>query len=127
MDLTTWRPLGWKVAGRGRSEPLCTSPMVSQLLCHRMLATSSPGKTPYNNVDDILITGSDPALISRVMADLHKKFALKTLGSISYFLGFEASRDANGIFLSQQKYVNDLLKKDNMFTAKPCLTSVCTG
>ena len=78
-------------------------------------------------VDDILITGSDPTLIHRIMADLNKKFALKTLGSISYFLGFEAYRDQNGIFLSQTKYTTDLLKKANMYQAKPCSTSMCTG
>ena len=78
-------------------------------------------------VDDILITGSSQALITRVMTDLHQKFALKTLGSISYFLGFEAYRDCNGIFLSQHKYVLDLLKNANMLQANPCSTPMSTG
>ena len=61
------------------------------------------------------------------MADLHQQFALKTLGSINYFLGFEAHRDQISIFLSQTKYLNDLLKKANMFNAKPCPTPMSTG
>ena len=61
------------------------------------------------------------------MEDLNQKFSLKTLGSISYFLGFEAYRDKNGIFLSQTKYTTDLLKKANMYHAKLCSTPMCTG
>ena len=61
------------------------------------------------------------------MTDLHQQFALKTLGSISYFLGFEAYRDCNGIFLSQHKYVLDLLKKANMLQANPCSTPMSMG
>ena len=78
-------------------------------------------------VDDILITGDSSTLIQKVMADLHKQFALKTLGSISYFLGFETLGDKNGIFLSQTKYVNYLLKKANNAQAKPCPTPMVTG
>ena len=61
------------------------------------------------------------------MADLHKQFSLKTLGSISYFLGFGTFRDKHGIFLSQTKYVNDLLKKAHMAQAKPCPTPMIIG
>ena len=61
------------------------------------------------------------------MADFHQQFALKTLGSINYFLGFEAHRNQHGIFLSQHKYVIDLLKKANMLHAKPCPTPMSTG
>ena len=39
-------------------------------------------------VDDILINGESQVDIQEVIKDLHAKFALKTLGSINYFLGF---------------------------------------
>ena len=45
----------------------------------------------------------------------------------SYFLGFEAYRDSNGISFSQNKYVADLLKRSNMINAKPCSTPIFTG
>jgi len=41
-------------------------------------------------VDDILITGSNLAALCDCIVDFDRSFALKTLGSINYFLGFEA-------------------------------------
>lgn len=44
-------------------------------------------------VDDILLTWNNLELIKKVIADLDKYFKLKSLGSISFFIGFEATRD----------------------------------
>ncbi|KAL5804239.1 hypothetical protein ACOSQ3_031039 [Xanthoceras sorbifolium] len=73
-------------------------------------------------VDDILITGSSPALTSRTIAELQSVFALKVLGSVDYFLGFEASRSSAGIYLTQSKYISDLLLKTQLQHSKPCST-----
>ena len=73
-------------------------------------------------VDDILITGSDQHQVTKLIADLNKQFALKTLGSMSYFLGFEAYRDEIGLYLTHHKYIQDLLTKTKLIQAKP----VCT-
>ncbi|KAL5825480.1 hypothetical protein ACOSQ3_021543 [Xanthoceras sorbifolium] len=78
-------------------------------------------------VDDILITGNDPSLIHTTINFLISKFALKTLGQVHYFLGFEAFRNSDGIFLTQTKYVHDLLAKTNMLNAKPCFTPICSS
>ncbi|KAL5808251.1 hypothetical protein ACOSQ3_028942 [Xanthoceras sorbifolium] len=50
---------------------------------------------------------------------LNLKFALKTLGSIDYFLIFEAFRNAQGIYLTQTKYILNLLTKNNLLNSKP--------
>ena len=73
-------------------------------------------------VDDIIITGPDPSLISQVVKDLNTSFALKDLGALHYFLGIEVYRDQSGLFLTQSKYVSDLLAKHHMTTCKPCST-----
>ena len=78
-------------------------------------------------VDDILITGNNSTLIKQVMDDLNKTSALKTLGSVGYFLGFEVHRVKSGILLTQSKYISDLLKKANMAGAKSCSTSMCSS
>ncbi|KAL6334703.1 hypothetical protein AAG906_021362 [Vitis piasezkii] len=54
-------------------------------------------------------------------------FALKTLGFISYFLGFEAFRDSSGLYLNQAKYISNLLDKKNMVHAKPSSTPMALG
>ncbi|XP_060971854.1 retrovirus-related Pol polyprotein from transposon RE1 isoform X2 [Cannabis sativa] len=73
-------------------------------------------------VDDILVTGSHLSLISKLVADLNHTFALKQLGSLHYFLGIEAYRDSTGIYLSQSKYVADLLNRLKLTGTKPCST-----
>ena len=76
-------------------------------------------------VDDILITGEDSKLISKLIPDLDSQFSLKTLGSMNYFLGIEAYRNNKGLVLTQSKYLHDLLVKTKMFSAKPCSTPMC--
>ncbi|KAL5862194.1 hypothetical protein ACOSQ4_003490 [Xanthoceras sorbifolium] len=71
-------------------------------------------------VDDILITGSDPLLVRQVIKDLNASFALKTLGSVNYFLGFKAYRNASVLYLTQYKYILDLLAKTGISTSKHC-------
>ena len=62
-------------------------------------------------VDDILITSTNASQVNQVVKELNKTFALKTLGSLNYFLGFEVYQDFSGLYLTQTKYVTDLLKK----------------
>ena len=78
-------------------------------------------------VDDILITGDSSALIHSMIQALTSRFALKTLGSISYFLRFEAFRDNFGLYLNQDKYIYDLLVKTHMVHAKPSSTPMALG
>ena len=78
-------------------------------------------------VDDILITGADQMQINQLISDLNKSFALKTLGSVNYFLEFEAYRDQSGVHLTQTKYIHDLLVKTKMDQAKPTSTSMCSN
>ncbi|KAL5753589.1 hypothetical protein ACOSP7_021809 [Xanthoceras sorbifolium] len=78
-------------------------------------------------VDDILITGTSNQLIQQVINELHLCFALKTLGFVNYFLSFEAYRNGIGLFLTQTKYINDLLVETNLATSKPCPTLISAG
>ncbi|XP_039009023.1 uncharacterized mitochondrial protein AtMg00810-like [Hibiscus syriacus] len=69
-------------------------------------------------VDDILVTGSSEKYVNEVKKQLHDRFSLKDLGLLHYFLGFEAVYTSTGMFLSQKKYVQELLTKFNVH-AKP--------
>lgn len=73
-------------------------------------------------VDDILVTENSDEAISRLVSDLHRQFSLKQLENLHYFLGIEAFRDNTWLYLSQSKYVVDLLVKTKMTGAKTCST-----
>ena len=71
-------------------------------------------------VDDIIITGDDMTGISSLKSFLHGQFHTKDLGMLKYFLGIEVMRSKYRIFLSQRKYVIDLLFEIEKLAAMPC-------
>ena len=72
--------------------------------------TSSRGRTLLLlYVDDMIITGDDSQFIDLVKMRLSDKFLMSNLGPLHYFLGLEVSSTPEGIYLSQEKYVQDLL------------------
>ncbi|CAN6563085.1 unnamed protein product [Malus baccata var. baccata] len=75
-------------------------------------------------VDDMIITGDDCDEISRLQRNLAAEFEMKNLGDLKYFLGVEVARSLKGIFLSQRKYVLDLLKETGMLGCKPVDTPI---
>ena len=78
-------------------------------------------------VDDIIITGSNDVAVQDIIQHLHTEFAITDLGSLSFFLGVEALRDATGLYLTQRRYIVDLLTKSKMDGAKPCSTPMSTS
>jgi hypothetical protein len=70
-------------------------------------------------VDDIIIVSSVPTAIDELLQLLSSDFAVKDLGTLHYFLGIEAIPVKDGLLLSQQCYIRDLLFKINMTEAKP--------
>lgn len=79
-------------------------------------------------VDDIIITGSSSSEISSLISCLNNKLSLKDLGSLHYFLGIEVLNNPDGsLFLSQSKYIQDLLHKANMLESNPQPTPMTSG
>jgi hypothetical protein len=60
-------------------------------------------------VDDMIITGDDPEYIAFVKAHLNDQFLMFDLGPLRYFLRIEISSTPERFFLSQEKYIHDLL------------------
>jgi hypothetical protein len=65
-------------------------------------------------VDDMIITGDDPEYIAFVKAHLSDQFLISNLGPLRYFLGIEISFTSEGFFLSQEKYIQDLLDRASL-------------
>lgn len=55
------------------------------------------------NVNDILVTGNDVHQVHVLKNMFDKRFSIKDLGEIKYYLGFDVFRDSKGIFISQRK------------------------
>jgi hypothetical protein len=70
-------------------------------------------------VDDIIMTGDDWTEQQILSQCLAKEFEIKTLGKLKYFLGIEVAHSRKGIFISQQKYITDLLKETGKTACKP--------
>lgn len=61
------------------------------------------------HIDDIIMTGNDEKKI-HILKQMAKEFKIKELGRLKYFLGIEIAHSKKEIFLSQLKYVIDILK-----------------
>ena len=79
-------------------------------------------------MDDIIITGSDCGLITKLQRLLHATFHMKNLGQLTYFLGLKVHHQANGIFVNQHKYIQDLITlaslEDTSFVDTPMEVNV---
>ncbi|XP_038991413.1 uncharacterized mitochondrial protein AtMg00810-like [Hibiscus syriacus] len=72
-------------------------------------------------VDDIVVTGSDSDLAEDVV-QLGSEFSLIDLGELNFFLGLEIERCESALFLTQRKYVRELLEKAGMVDARSAPT-----
>ena len=65
----------------------------------------------YGLCSDIIVIGDDLKETKNLKTLLAKAFEIKDLGTLRYFMGMEMARWRQDIFVSQQKYVLDLLQK----------------
>ncbi|KAA0059765.1 integrase [Cucumis melo var. makuwa] len=65
---------------------------------------------------------SSKSLVAEFKSHMKNKFEMTDLGLLHFFLGLEVCQTDGGIFISQKKYVKDLLKKFGMINCKPAIT-----
>jgi hypothetical protein len=65
-------------------------------------------------VDDLICTGNDVHMIHEFKQSMMKEFAMTDLGKMKYFLGIEVIQSEKGIFIHQQKYAAEILKRFGM-------------
>ncbi|KAG8489157.1 hypothetical protein CXB51_017144 [Gossypium anomalum] len=75
-------------------------------------------------VDDMFIAAKDKREIRKVKAQLNEEFEMKDLGPAKKILGMEILRDRkiNKLYLSQKGYIEKVLCRFNMQSAKPVST-----
>lgn len=60
-------------------------------------------------MNNIILTGNDEDEMKRLKERLAREFKIKDLGHLRYFLRMEILRNKSRIFMSQRKYILDLL------------------
>lgn len=73
-------------------------------------------------VDDMLITGDDLEYIAFVKQCLSEQFMMSDLGPLSYFLGIEVTNTEDGYYLSQHRYIDDLITRSGLTDTKTATT-----
>lgn len=64
-------------------------------------------------VDDIIFGSTNEKLCKEFSKIMSEKYKMSMMGELTYFLGLQVKQSKEGIFISQGKYVKDLLKKFN--------------
>nr|GEV69729.1 retrovirus-related Pol polyprotein from transposon TNT 1-94 [Tanacetum cinerariifolium] len=62
-------------------------------------------------VDDIIFGSIRKELCNAFERLIHKKFQMSSMGELTFFLGLQVKQKNDGIFISQDKYVVEILKK----------------
>ena len=75
-------------------------------------------------VDVIILTGDDNLELERLKKALTREFEIRDLGPLKYLLGMEFARSKKGIFISQRKYILDLLIETGLLGCKATKTPI---
>jgi hypothetical protein len=78
-------------------------------------------------VDDIIFGSTNKSSYEEFSRIMIHKFEMYMMGELKYFLGFQINQLQDGTFISQTKYIQDILKKFGMKNAKPIKTPMGTN
>jgi hypothetical protein len=77
-------------------------------------------------VDDIIFGSTNQKSCEEFSSVMTQKFKMSMMGELTYFLAFQVMQLKEGTFLSQTKYIQDILKKFGIKDAKPAKTPMGT-
>ncbi|KAI3523650.1 hypothetical protein L1887_01930 [Cichorium endivia] len=78
-------------------------------------------------VDDIIFGSTNDKLTDEFANVMSSKFEMSMMGELSFFLGLQVKQSSDGIFISQSKYLQDMLKKFSFSECKPAKTPMSTS
>ncbi|GJV87482.1 putative ribonuclease H-like domain-containing protein [Tanacetum coccineum] len=73
-------------------------------------------------VDDIIFGSTKKELCDEFKKLMKDKFQMSSMGELTFFLGLQIQQKKKGIFISQDKYVNEILRKFNYIDVKSAST-----
>ncbi|XP_026445445.1 uncharacterized protein LOC113346062 [Papaver somniferum] len=78
-------------------------------------------------IDDLIFTGNNPTMFEEFKKTMTREFEMTDIGLMSYYLGLEVKQQENGIFISQEGYAKEILKRFKMEECNPAITPVECG
>ncbi|GJQ98311.1 putative ribonuclease H-like domain-containing protein [Tanacetum coccineum] len=75
-------------------------------------------------VDDIIFGSTKKSMCTEFEDCMHKRFQMSSMGELTFFLGLQVKQQPDGIFISQDKYVADILKKFDFWSIRTATTPI---
>ncbi|GKA26324.1 putative ribonuclease H-like domain-containing protein, partial [Tanacetum coccineum] len=76
--------------------------------------------------DDIIFGFTKKSLCTEFEKMMHKKFQMSSMGKLTFFLGLQVRQKEDGVFISQDEYVTEILKKFGFSDVKTASTPMET-
>ncbi|GJT86829.1 putative ribonuclease H-like domain-containing protein [Tanacetum coccineum] len=77
-------------------------------------------------VDDIIFGSTKRSWCDEFKALMKSRFQMSSMGELTFFLGLQVKQKEDGIFISQDKYVAEILKKFDFASVKTASTPIET-
>ncbi|GKA55178.1 putative ribonuclease H-like domain-containing protein, partial [Tanacetum coccineum] len=77
-------------------------------------------------VDDIIFGSTKKSWCDEFEALMKNMFQMSSMGELTFFLGLQVKQKEDGIFISQDKYVGEILKKFDFMSVKHASTPIET-
>ncbi|GJV03698.1 putative ribonuclease H-like domain-containing protein, partial [Tanacetum coccineum] len=77
-------------------------------------------------VDDIIFGSTKKSWCDEFEALMKSRFQMSSMGELTFFLGLQVKQNKAGIFISQDKYVAEILKKFDLVNVKTAITPMET-
>ncbi|GKB62329.1 putative ribonuclease H-like domain-containing protein, partial [Tanacetum coccineum] len=76
----------------------------------------------HPELDDIIFGSTKKELCDKFEKLMKDKFQMRSMGELTFFLGLQVQHNKKGIFISQDKYVHEILRKFNYSDVKSAST-----
>jgi hypothetical protein len=77
-------------------------------------------------VDDIIFRCNKDSLVQWFASSMEFEFEMSMIGELSFFLGLQITQRSEGMFISQEKCLREMLKRFQMEDSKPMGTPMVT-
>ncbi|GKG35591.1 uncharacterized mitochondrial protein-like protein, partial [Tanacetum coccineum] len=75
---------------------------------------------------DIIFGSTNKSWCDEFEALMKSSFQMSSMGELTFFLGLQVKQNKGGIFISQDKYVAEILKKFDLVNVKAAITPMET-